>query len=304
MDTRPISPEMLAASVVSVPPLARNADLSLNVAENTRIIRHLEAGGVTTLLYGGNAVLSHVALSDYAALLTMLRDAAGPQSLVVPSVGPAYGMMLDQARILRDFEFPTAMLLPTRDAFTPNGLATGMRKFVESYGKPAVLYLKYDGTIDVDNVQRLMKDGLISWIKYAIVRKNPSDDVYLRSLIDAIGPSRIVSGMGEQPAIVHLRDFGLIGFTSGCVCVAPKLSDNLLKAVQAKDYAKAELIRSQFKPLEDLRDSINPVRVLHAAVQLAGVAETGPILPLLSPIEGPELSTIAAAAKQLRALPA
>ena len=302
MDTRPITPETLAASVVSVPPLARNADLSLNVAENTRLIRHLEAGGVTTLLYGGNAVLSHVALSDYAALLTMLRDAAGPQSLVVPSVGPAFGMMLDQARILRDFEFPTAMLLPTRDGFTPCGLATGMRKFVETYGKPAVLYLKYDGTIDVDNVQRLMQDGMISWIKYAIVRKDPSDDVYLRRLIDAIGPTRIVSGMGEQPAIVHLRDFGLTGFTSGCVCVAPKLSDKLLKAVQAKDYATAEQIRLQFKPLEDLRDSINPVRVLHAAVQLAGVAETGPILPLLSPIEGPELATIGAAAKQLLAM--
>ncbi len=41
--------------------------------ENVRIIRNLESGGgVTTLLYGGNASLAQVALSEYAALLSLL----------------------------------------------------------------------------------------------------------------------------------------------------------------------------------------------------------------------------------------
>lgn len=303
MDTRPITPATLAGAVIAVPPLARNADLSLNHAENARLIRYLEAGEVTTLLYGGNAVLNHVSLSEYADLLTMLRDAAAKDTLVVPSVGPAFGMMMDQARILRDFEFPTAMLLPTKDTTTPAGIATATRKFAERFGRPIVLYLKYDGTVDVDTIQRLVQDGLVSWIKYAIVRKNPEQDPFLRDIIQAIGPTQLVSGMGEQPAIIHLRDFGLPGFTSGCVCVAPQLSTDMLRAIQAKDFSTAERIRTQFRPLENLRDSINPVRVLHAAVQLAGVCDSGPILPPLSPVDSAEIPAIAAAAKELLGVP-
>lgn len=49
--------ETLAASVIAVPPVARNADYGWDAEENVRVIRHLEAGGITTLLYGGNAAL-------------------------------------------------------------------------------------------------------------------------------------------------------------------------------------------------------------------------------------------------------
>ncbi len=39
--------------------------------------------------------------------------------------------------------------------------------------------------------------------------------------------------------------------------------------------------RRTFTPLEDLRNRIHPIRVLHEAVHLAGVADTGPMLPFL-----------------------
>ena len=299
MDTRPVTTQTLAASVIAVPPLARHESLALNHAENKRIIRHLEAGGVRTLLYGGNAVLGHVALSEYAELLAMLRDSAGPESLVIPSVGPSYGQMMDQANILREFDFPTAMLLPLKEGTTSAGIGIGLRRFVARFGRPAVLYIKHDGAVDIDTVRGLVGDGLISWIKYAIVRSNPSDDAFLRQMIDAIGPQLIVSGMGEQPAVVHLRDFGLPGFTSGCVCVAPRLSMDLLRAARAGEWTEAERIRTVFQPLESLRDAINPVRVLHAAVAAAGIADTGPLTPLLSPVSADARDKIAVAATRL-----
>ena len=109
----------------------------------------------------------------------------------------------------------------------------------------------------------------------------------------------IVSGMGEQPAIVHLRDFGLAGYTSGCVCIAPKLSMNMLRAIKAGDFTEAESIRARFAPLEKLRDSINPVRALHAAVELAGIAETGPITPFWSPVGEADRSRLQAAVQEL-----
>ena len=299
MNTQPMSLASLSRSVIAVPPIARDADLQWNVAENVRMIRHLERGGVTTLLYGGNAALAHVSVSEYATMLTWLSDAAASTTFVIPSVGPSYGLMMDQGAILRDFSFPTVMLLPSRDGVTSAGVAAGLRRFVDRLAKPVVLYLKYDNLLDVETIRRMVNDGLISWIKYGITRENPRQDPYLKGLVEAVGPGLIVSGMGEQPAIIHLREFGLTGFTSGCVCIAPRLSMNLLSAIQSNDDAAAEAIRQQFLPMETLRDKINPVRVLHAAVALAGIAETGPITPFWSPIDAEDVPAIQKAAFEL-----
>jgi dihydrodipicolinate synthase/N-acetylneuraminate lyase len=301
MNTNAITPGMLASSVIAVPPLARDAELKICATENAKVIRHLEDGGIRTLLYGGNAVFHHIALAEYADTLAMLRDNAGAETTVIPSVGPAFGTSLDQAAVLRDFDFPTAMVLPARDIATPEGVATGIRKFAEAYGKPIVLYIKFEGYLEPEHARALMDDGVVNWIKYAIVRDDPAQDDYLRQLVDCVDPQRIVSGIGEQPAIVHLRDFGVQGFTSGCVCVAPSLSMKMLAALKAGDYETAETIRPTFAPLENLRNAINPIRVLHTALAGVGIANTGPILPLLHEVVENERANIAAAAKDLLA---
>lgn len=301
MKTSPITPDDLRGSVVAVPPLCRKADLSLNDTENTRLIRHLEAGGVTTLLYGGNANLYNIAVSEYPALLEFLAAAAAADTLVVPSVGPYYGNIIDQAEILKQFRFPTAMLLPTLFPSKPAGVQIAVRHFVERSGIPAVLYIKDDAYISPEAAAELVKDGLISWIKYAIVRPHPTVDAFLSKLVDLVNPEIIVSGIGEQPAIVHVRDFGCVGYTSGCVCVAPSRSATMLRTLRARDYAGAEAIREEFRPLEDLRNAHGPIPVLHHAVALAGVAETGPFLPLLAPLDSALLPAIEEAAKDLLA---
>ena len=301
MNTDTITPETLGSSVISVPPLARNADFSLNRDENAKLVSHLADGGVTTVLYGGNAILYHVALSEYAELLELLQDISRGDTLVIPSVGPAYGTMMDQAAVLREFSFPTAMILPTRDVVTSLGVQMAVRRFVDELGRPAVLYIKSDGYIEVEDVKPLMDDGLLSFIKYATVRENTADDDYLRRLVDTVGPDRIISGIGEQPAIVHLRDFGLAGFTSGCVCVAPQLSTDMLGALKSGDYEAAERIRTVFEPLEDLRNSIHPISVLHTAVRLDRIAQTGPTIPMLSAVDDASHPAIETAAKELLA---
>jgi dihydrodipicolinate synthase/N-acetylneuraminate lyase len=301
MDTTLVTPDRLAASVIAVPPLARDAAERIVRGENARLVRHLEAGGVTSLLYGGNAALHHVRLSEYADLLALLAELAGPRTLVIPSVGPAYGLAMDQAEVLRDFAFPTAMVLPHQGLETPEGVATGLRRFAEKFGRPIVVYIKRDGYITPAAVAQLVADGCVSWIKYAIVRDDPAGDDTLRELVEGVPPAMVVSGIGEQPAIIHLRQFGLGGYTSGCVCVAPALSQRMLAACRAGDWAAAERIREQFRPLEDLRNILHPVRVLHEAVALAGIAETGPLFPLLSPLDAAERAEVSAAASALRA---
>ena len=131
------------------------------------------------------------------------------------------------------------------------------------------------------------------------MREDPTQDDYLRKLVDCVDPQLIVSGIGEQPAIAHVNGFGVNSFTSGCVCVAPSLSMKMLHALKADDLDTAESIRQTFEPLEDLRNGINPIRVLHTAVVEAGIADTGPILPLLHGTCADTKATIATAAKAL-----
>jgi dihydrodipicolinate synthase/N-acetylneuraminate lyase len=295
-----LTPKRLIESVLAVPPLCRNADLSLTEPESRRLIQYIESGGVTTLLYGGNANFYHLPLSEYDATLALLADAAGPDTLVIPSVGPAFGTMIDQAKILASHKFPTVMVLPQQGITTSAGVVDGVRRFVQAAGLPALLYIKNDGFIDVDDVALLAKEKLISGIKYATVRPNPAADPYLQELCLRVDRNMIISGIGEQPAIVHLRDFELGGFTSGCVCVNPRLSVQMHEAMRRKDWTEADRIRQIFKPLEDLRNAINPIRVLHEAVRLAGIADTGPALPLLSNLEDDaDVKRVAGAAKEL-----
>ncbi|NBS32750.1 MAG: dihydrodipicolinate synthase family protein [Planctomycetia bacterium] len=273
MNTAPaLTTAHLERSVMAVPPLARTADGTIDPAANQQIIRHIEAGGVSLLLYGGNANIYHLPLAEYEPLLGMLAETAGAETIVVPAAGPTYGLLLEHAKVIRQHRFQTVMVLPQQGITTSAGVATGVRKFVETAGVPALLYIKHDGYIEPADAARLCADGLISAIKYATVRDDP-----------------------------HLRNFGLGGFTTGCGCVAPALSQTMLGAIRRRDWDEAESIRKVFEPLEDLRNGINPIRVLHEAVAAAGIAPTGPLLPLLSAVEEEHCPAIAVAAKALLA---
>jgi dihydrodipicolinate synthase/N-acetylneuraminate lyase len=301
MKTTPVTPADLSASVIAVPPLARRADLSLDPAANRALIRHLEEGGVRTLMYGGNANFYHLPLSEFAATLELVARSVREDTWVIPSAGADYGKLMDQAAILRDLAFPTAMALPFGKPSNDSGVATALRRFADRLGKPIVAYVKGMGYIEPATLGALAKDGVICAIKYAIVREHPSDDPYLADLVEQVDRSLIVSGIGERPAIVHWRDYGLRAFTSGSVCVAPRGSMRLLALLKAGRYEEAAKVRAAYIPLEDQRDALGPIRVLHDAVTLAGIAEMGPILPMISNLEASERAVVQPIAKALLA---
>ena len=137
-------------------------------------------------------------------------------------------------------------------------------------------------------------------IKYAVVRDDPGHDAYLDGLLRRVDRRRVVSGMGERPAVVHLRDSRLGGLTTGSGCVAPQRCSDLFAACGRGDWDEAEAIREEFMPLEDLRDAWGPARVLHHAVELAGIARTGPIPPYVSPLGAAQLQQLAPVARALR----
>ena len=292
--------------VFSVPPLARKTDArrGFDRQENDRIARHITGGGITRLVYGGNAFVYHMDLAEYEQLLEWLS--AFPGNLwAIPSAGPAYGRALDQARLLRKYHFPCVMMLPCADPRDAAGLEQGLREVAEAAGMPLILYFKdengfgADREAGLDAVARLVQDGICVAIKYAIVRADPGIDPYLDGLLQRVDRSRVVSVIGERPAIAHMRHWSLPGFTTGSGCLAPALSNQLFDACRQTEYDRAETLRSEFLALEDLRDSWGPARVLHAAVELAGIARTGPVLPYVSALASAQLEKLAPVARTL-----
>jgi dihydrodipicolinate synthase/N-acetylneuraminate lyase len=301
MNVSPILESEFASTVMAVPPLARRPDLTLDVEENRKLIRHMEAGGIGTLLYGGNANLYHVAVSEFRELLDMLADLTGPNTRVIPAIGPDFGKMQDQARILAQTAYKTAMVLPLAGFTTPAGVEAGLTRIVDTAGIPLTLYIKSEEYVDVDTLARLVDRGTLIAVKYAIVREDPTNDPYLHRLLQSVPKSKVVSGMGERPALVHVRDFGLAAWTTGSGCIAPKAVMALLAAAKAGRAEEAQRIYDAFMPLETLRDNISLIRVLHDAVTLTGIGNMGAHLPLLSGVPEADLPAIGQAAKELLA---
>jgi dihydrodipicolinate synthase/N-acetylneuraminate lyase len=292
--------------VFAVPPLPRRNDAhrTLDLDEAERIARHIAAGGVSRFLYGGNAFLYHIALTEYESLLGWLSGFASDR-WAIPSLGPSFGRAIDQARLLRRHSFRCAMMLPCGDPRDAAGMEAGLREVADAAGLPLVLYLKSedgfgsDKERGLDAVGRLVNDGVCVAVKYAVVRPDPAQDPYLDGLLQRVDRGRVVSGIGERPAVVHLRDYRLAGMTTGSGCLAPRLSQALFEACLAGDWGEAEALWADFAPVEDLRDAWGPARVLHQATELAGVAKTGPILPFVSALSQAQAEELAPVARAL-----
>jgi dihydrodipicolinate synthase/N-acetylneuraminate lyase len=303
MKTCPVS-DADRRGVIAVPPLCRRTDGSLDPEENLKLVRHLRAGGITRLMYGGNAFLYHITLREYAELIEWL-EGLDDELWVIPSAGPSYGRLMDQAELLRETRFPCVMALPCADPRDARGIETGLRRFADRAGRPLIVYIKEeqnfgaDLTAGLDAVARLVRDGVCVGIKYAVVRQNPAEDAYLEQLLERVERRLIFSGIGERPAVTHLEKFGLPGFTSGSVCLAPALSQQIWELCEAGDFAQARLVRERFIAHEDLRDAWGPARVIHAAVELAGIAKTGPIPPFVSELDATPLAQLRPVALEL-----
>jgi dihydrodipicolinate synthase/N-acetylneuraminate lyase len=293
--------------IYAVPPLPRKRDTarSIDFDAAEKVASHIAAGGISRYLYGGNAFVYHVTLDEYEDLLGWL-DAFPAARTPIPSLGPSFGRAMDQARLLRRHSFSCAMMLPCSDPRDADGLEAGIREIADATGVPLIVYLKsedaFGADVDagLDAVARLVDDGVCVSIKYAVVLDNPGCDAYLDGLLRRVDRKRVVSGMGERPAIVHFREFALGGLTTGSGCLAPGRCCALLDACVDKNWALAETIRAEFMPLEDLRDAWGPARVLHHATELCGLSSTGPIPPYVSPLTAPQLDELAPVARDLR----
>ena len=308
MKMAPLTPDDLRG-VFTVPPLPRRAAgrRPIDFSESDRLVRHMAAGGLTRFLYGGNAFLYHLTLAEYEEVLGWMAGFADDH-WAIPSIGPSFGRAMDQAALLRRHRFPCAMALPCGDPRDAAGLDAGLREIANAAGLGLILYLKDEGNFGADKdagldvVARLVEAGVCVGIKYAVIRPDPAEDPYLEGLLRRVDRRLVISGIGERPAVAHLKHFRLPGFTTGSGCLAPGLSHGLFQACAAGNWDAAEALRSRFIPLEDQRDAWGPARVLHAAIDVAGVAATGPIPPFVSALGDSQRAQLAPVARALLAV--
>jgi dihydrodipicolinate synthase/N-acetylneuraminate lyase len=301
MKTTAVTPADLTSSIMALAPLAHGTDGALAEVENARLIFWLTQAGVTTLLYGGVANLFNITRRDFAALLEMLARLAPLDCWVIPSIGADYGKAMDQIEILRDHDFPTAMILPFAPV-TQAGVATGLRRLADAYRRPLMLFLKSADYITPEDAAALLGDGVLCCLEYGLAPPDLAKDPYLEMLLAATGSvERIVDGSGERTVVARNAAYGITGFTSGSGIIAPHIATSLLAALKQRDIAQASKLREQFLPLETLRQRHGPIPVLHDAVGLAGIAATGPLAPFFSNIADPDtLDEIAATALALK----
>jgi 4-hydroxy-tetrahydrodipicolinate synthase len=295
--------------VFAVPPLARAAGSAraIDFEQNSRIVGYIADGGITRFIYGGNAFLYHLTLGEYEQLLEWQAAIQRDGIWLIPSAGPSFGRLMDQAKLLRRFAVPCVMTLPCGDPRDAAGLERGLREFAEAANVSLMLYLKEETNMGadlmagLDVVARLVDEQICTAIKYAVVRKHPEKDDYLDELVKRVDRRKVISGIGERPAVIHLRQWGLPGFTTGSGCLAPSLSAAIFSACRTGDYGEAERIRARFLGVEDLRDGWGPARVLHHALELAGIARTGPIPPFVSELSDEQKNQVRPVVRELLA---
>ncbi len=274
----------LIGSIIALPPIARLADGSPNLSENRRINDWLRSAGVSSFMYGGVANLFNVSLRAYGPLLDMVEGMAATDDWVVPAIGPDFGKASDQIDILRERDFPTAVLLP----FSPvmqSGTATGIRRLSDRFGKPLIVFFKSSDYIGVEDAAALVNDGVLCALEYGIAPDADGKMPFLEELVQRTGDaSRILDGAGEK-SIPATSMYGVKAYTSGSGIIAPHLSMSILAEIRNGNRARAAQLAEIFLPFEKVRGAISPIPVLHDGVGLAGIADVGAIGPFFAGVK-------------------
>lgn len=281
-------------------PVALNEDLSVNGAATLRLAHHVRSGGVLPLLFGGNANLQSMSLSQFEAVLEIARTASedGPVAI---GMGPELGRMLDQAPLVERANLKNVLVLPILAPADTHGTADGLRHIAQRLGHGVTADLVRDNHLRPVTLRKLVDEGVVLAVRYTVPSQNPGDDVYLDRVIEVMGAHRVVSGMGEPAVMDHIEVRTLAGFTSGAAALVPSQVLALSTAIAAGQLEQARRLLGPLIELERVRAMLGPIQVLHDAVSHAGIAQMGPQMPMISKVKAKYRAEMDAALASLRA---
>ena len=294
-----LTPADFSRSVVAVPPIALTADLHVAPEPNAALARHILNGGVDILLYGGNANLYHFGLPAYAEALAVM-EALPAGARVITSIGPDFGKMLDQAPLIERSRIRNVMLLPVAFPADSHGTSDGIRRIADRLGFGVIVYLKRENYVRPEVLRKLVAEGAVRFVKYAVERSDPADDTYLDAVIAAVGREMVASGMGETPIVDHFGRRRLTTWTSGAVCIAPAAAMALRSALAKGHTAEVDRLIQPFLEFERVRAQLGGIQTLHSGITVSGIADMGPMMPMVSVVKERNMTEVR---RIVRALP-
>jgi dihydrodipicolinate synthase/N-acetylneuraminate lyase len=293
-----LAPEGLAASLIAEPPLALRQDFEVARDVNERLAVRLRAAGISTLLYGGNANLFSQSLAQYAQSVELM-GAVAEHSTVIAGIGPDLGKMLDQAGLIERAGLRNVMLLPLHYPADTHGTGDGVRRIADRLGFGVIVDLCRENYLRPVTLRKLKDERAVSFAKYSVRRDNPEDDAYLDRVIEIMGRDRVISGLGEAAALDHIGKRKLPSFVSGAASLVPSAANRLFKTLQSGNLAEGRSLLIPFLEFDRLRMALGAIQVLHDAVSVAGIANMGPQIPMLSPVKAKFRDDLEAVVRQL-----
>ena len=208
-----------AAAAAQAPTSGRSLDLDAAEA----LARHIAAGGITPVPLRRQ----RVPLSRHARRIRgaarLARRRSRPTAGRSPASARRSAARSIRRALLRRHRFPArhdAAL--RRSRATRRGLEAGLREIADAAGMPLILYLKSEDGFGADRdagPRRGRAASSTTASRRDQIRRRPRRSrAAIRISTGCSGASTAaasISGMGERPAIVHLRDFGLGGLTTG-----------------------------------------------------------------------------------------
>ena len=264
------------ASVVVIPVTPFRADGRIDRAAYRLLLRRLLDGGITAVTPNGNT-------GEYYALAPAerrtvvedtLAETAGRGSAVLVGVGHDLTTAVRAAEHARQAGAHMVMVhQPVHPYVSQDGWIDYHRTIAEAVPElgvvPYVRNAHLDGSVMAELGARCPN---VVGVKYAV----PDAARFAAFARDAGLDAFVwIAGLAELYAPAYFSA-GATGFTSGLANVAPRVSQGMLAALRAGDYAGAMKVWEQIRPFEELRahgQSADNVTVVKEALASLGLCE-------------------------------
>lgn len=237
--------------------------------ENTTFL--LEQGARMFYPCGNTGEFSSLSVTDWADVVeTVVACAEGTDAAMVAGIGQNLPTALEMRRRADDLGASGVMIMtPEQPHISEEGIRRYLETLIEAGDAPVVLYRRPHGPND-DTVTQLIEHPKVVGVKYGVNDVDAFRGAVLRGGDAAVW----TCGIAERfaPAFsIH----GSVGFTSGLVNFAPRLSLAMAEALAAGDLKAAIDIRDRVAAFEALRardKDANNVSAVKAGMDLHGLA--------------------------------
>lgn len=265
------------AEISAIPVTPFDADGAVDEAALQAVVARIVDSGIGLVVACGNTgEYSSLTSAESQRVTELTIEAAGSARALV-GVGGDIGTASQEARAGIKRGAVGAMIHYPPDPYISDaGLLRYYEGLISEIDGVVVLYVKGRG-LPATVLERIVPLEKVAAIKYAV-----PDLLLFGEFARLYGSSvTLLCGLAEIWAPFFWM-LGARGFTSGLVNVAPELSLEMLRALQADDYAGAMRVWEKVRPFEEMRAramNANNVSVVKDAMELRGLLATGTVRP-------------------------